>query len=268
VWAWSGSGKGSCCCFAYCYARGCDRYSSRDVAINTRFAGHADYLVACFHSRAPLPVNNRQSPVLPHALLLPQLLVVISFICPPGPTNGSSILELAICCSSCQAGQIIMAIHRLSFLPLLRISCPTTAAALMFQQHANQGRCCGRHLSRGARICESLPKPVNTHLRLQFGRLLQALCLALPSPELADLGRNAPPNTRAKRVAEARRHCKVAHLFARFFARLKQRLHICTSMSNRQVTRPTTVRCHDVIAYMLLEACTSPCSSHGEICTV
>ena len=102
MWAWSGSGKGLCSCFAYCYARGCVRCSSRDVAINTRFAGHADYLGACFHSRAPLPVNNRQSPVLPHAPLLPQLLVVISVICPSRPTNGSSILELAICCSSCQ----------------------------------------------------------------------------------------------------------------------------------------------------------------------
>lgn len=59
----SGSGGGSCCCFAYCYARGYVRGRSRDVAINTRFAGHAGYLGACFHSRAPIPVNNRQSPV-------------------------------------------------------------------------------------------------------------------------------------------------------------------------------------------------------------
>lgn len=48
-----------------------------------------------------LIIDNRQY-VLIHALLLPQLLVMISVVCPPGPTNGSSLLELAICCSSCQ----------------------------------------------------------------------------------------------------------------------------------------------------------------------
>lgn len=95
----SGSGKRLCCCFAYCYARGCVRCSSRNVAINTGFAGHADYLGAFFHSRAPIPVNNRQSPVLSRALLLPQLLVALSVICLSGPTNGSYALELAICCS-------------------------------------------------------------------------------------------------------------------------------------------------------------------------
>jgi hypothetical protein len=121
----SGSEEGSCCCFAYCYVRGCVRCSSRDVAINTCFAGHADYLGACFHSRAPIPVNNRQSPVLPHALLLPQLLVVISVICPPGPTNGSSILELAICCSSCQPASRPFTAYR---------SCPCSAFSVQPQR--------------------------------------------------------------------------------------------------------------------------------------
>lgn len=58
---------------------------------------------ACFHSRPPIPVINRLiASTIPCPLLLPQLLVLISVVCPPGPTNSSSLQKLAICCSSCQ----------------------------------------------------------------------------------------------------------------------------------------------------------------------
>lgn len=57
----------------------------------------------CFHSRPPTPVINRQiMSSNPCPLLLPQLLDLISVICPSRPTNSSALQKLAICCSSCQ----------------------------------------------------------------------------------------------------------------------------------------------------------------------
>ena len=41
-WQWAGIVVGSCCCLVFVVSRGYLRCSSRDVAINTPPAGHAD----------------------------------------------------------------------------------------------------------------------------------------------------------------------------------------------------------------------------------
>ena len=152
------------CCLVIVVSRAYVRCSSRDVAINTRSAGRCGLATACFHSRPPMPVINSQvTSTTICAMLLPQLLVLISDICPPGPTNSSSLQKLAICCPSCQAAKLSQPFTACRSCPCSAFSSNHSAPPNVSSARQPGPLLRPRPLERRW-VYESLPKPVDARL--------------------------------------------------------------------------------------------------------